>query len=186
MEKKSNIKKILDKTTFEELFKSHFKPLCGFANKYLKDIDSSKEIVHSVFVNLWENRHKIDLNKPVKSYLYTSVNNRSLNFIRDNKKFVSNEYITDDNYKEQNWNLSNNLIEIELQEKINQTLDSLPAKCKKVFMLSRYEQMKYKEIAKHLDISIKTVETHISRALKELRIHLSEYLTILLILLWIN
>ena len=182
----TQIKNILDKKTFEELFKTHFKPLTAFANKFLKDIDLSKGIVHDVFVKLWEKRETIDLDKAIKSYLYTAVNNKSLNYIRDNKKFVKNEAIFELENKSQEWNYIDNIIAIEMQEKINQTLDSLPKKCQKVFRLSRYENMKYKEIAKELDISIKTVETHISRALKELRKNLSEYLTIIVFLLLIN
>jgi len=171
---------MLDKEKFEELFKTHFKPLCGFANKYLQDIDLAKEIVHDVFVKLWEKREQIDMNKAVKSYLYTAVNNKSLNHIRDNKKFVDSEQIIEN---ETDWNYSDNLVELEIQEKITATLDSLPPKCREVFKLSRYENLKYKEIAEKLDISQKTVETHMSKALKALRKNLSEYLTGLLILI---
>ena len=174
--------KVLNKKIFEELFRTHYKPLCAFANKYLKDIDSAKEIVHDVFVRLWEKRDSIDLEKAIKTYLYTSVNNRSLNYIRDNKKFVRDDFLLENTYNNDNWKETDKLIELDIQEKINATLDALPKKCQKVFRLSRYEDMKYKEIAEHLNISIKTVETHISKALKVLRENLSEYLTYLLII----
>ncbi len=171
---------MLEKDIFEELFKTHFKPLCGFANKYLKDVDLAKEIVHDVFVKLWEKREQIDMNKAVKSYLYTAVNNKSLNHIRDNKKFVNSDYIIEN---ETDWNYSDNLVELEIQEKITATLDSLPPKCREVFKLSRYENLKYKQIAERLNISVKTVESHMSKALKALRKNLSEYLTSLLLLI---
>ncbi len=172
--------KEIDKASFEELFKDNFKPLVAFANKYLNDIDSSKDIVHEVFIKLWEKRSLLDLNKSPRSYLYTSVNNRSLNYLRDNKKFSQNKV----SYENIDTGISNDFSEIsetnDIELRINQTLDKLPKKCKTVFMMSRYEDLKYKEIAKELDISIKTVESHISKALKELRKSLSKYITILL------
>ena len=76
---------------FERLFKEYFKPLVNFANKFLNDIDAAKEIVHDAFVRLWERRAEIDVNKSVKSYIYRSVQNRCLNYIRDHKKFVQSE-----------------------------------------------------------------------------------------------
>ena len=184
MTQKQNIKKPLNKKEFEKLFKIYFKPLTAFAKKYTKDVDNAKEIVHDVFLKLWEKRDTIDLTKAVKSYLYTSVNNKSLNFIRDNKKFQQNKITVENINENEHWNYSDNLIAAEIQDRVNETLNNLPEKCRKVFMLSRYEDMKYKEIAKELNISIKTVENHISKALKILRKNLAEYLsaTILFIL----
>lgn len=170
----------LGEIEFEELFKEYFKPLVNFANKFLKDIDSSKEIVHDVFISLWEKRDTIDVEKSIKSYLYTSVNNRSLNFIRDNKKFIRDDVLLENKQSTEN---SDKFAEIEIQRIIVKTLDNLPSKAKTVFELSRYENLKYKEIAEKLGISIKTVETYISRALKDLRLNLKEYLTVLILIL---
>lgn len=170
----------LELSTFEELFKSQFKPLCAFAFKYLKDIDIAKEIVHDAFVNLWQKRDNIDLQKSIKSYLFTTVNNRSLNYIRDNKKFVKNEYL-EQNYSGSEKFVDNDLlIEQELKLKITETLEKLPEKCRRVFEMSRYEGKKYREIAEELKISEKTVEAHISKALRSLKENLSEYLTVLI------
>jgi len=72
------------------------------------------------------------------------------------------------------------MIAVEIETKINQTLDDLPEKCRQIFVMSRYEELKYKEIAEKLDISIKTVETQMSKALKALRKNLAEYMTVLL------
>ena len=75
---------------FENLFKTHFQHLCNFAQNYVSDFETSKEIVQDVFIKLWDNKTQIDLKKSIKSYLFTSVKNRCLNYIRDNKKFRSN------------------------------------------------------------------------------------------------
>ncbi|MBN2890326.1 MAG: RNA polymerase sigma-70 factor [Bacteroidales bacterium] len=170
----------LNNIEFEELFKEYFKPLVNFSNKFLNDIDAAKEVVHDVFVNLWEKRNEIDPEKSIKSYLYTSVNNRSLNFIRDNKKFVRDEIILQN---EQNVENTDTFAESEIQRIIDKTLADLPPKAREVFEMSRYQNLKYREIAEKLGLSQKTVETHMSRALKDLRKNLKEYLTVLLLIL---
>ena len=170
----------LSKQEFEKLFREYFKPLAAYAKKYLNDIDLSKEIVHEAFLKLWEKRNEVDTNRSVKSYLYTSVYNRSLNYIRDNKKFDKTGGKTELLERGENWDQSNYMIAAEIEAKIAQTLDALPEKCRQIFIMSRYEELKYKEIAEKLDISIKTVETQMSKALKVLRKNLAEYITVLL------
>lgn len=176
-------KKLNNKFTdsdFEQLFKDYFKALVNFANKFLRNIDDSKEIVHDVFVKLWEKRDSLDTQKSVKSYIYTAVNNSCLNFIRDNKKFSDTSELENQisNYQPQG-----GIEELEIQAIINRTLDRLSPKVRNVFVLSRYENLKYQEIADKLGISIKTVESHMSKALKELRLNLKEYLSIIILIL---
>lgn len=160
---------------FEQLFKEYFKPLVNFANKFLKNIDNSKEIVHDVFLILWEKRESIETNKSVKSYIYTAVNNKCLNYIRDSKKFTDSVDLERINTGSLS---AENIETLEMQAIITRTLDSLSPKVRNVFVLSRYEDLKYREIADKLDISIKTVESHMSKALRELRINLKEFLTL--------
>jgi len=83
----------LDKSTFEQLFKTLFPSLSHFARKYVHDNDTAKEITHDVFLNLWEKRDKIDSSTSLKSYLFTSVYNRCMNYIRDQKKFNREEQV---------------------------------------------------------------------------------------------
>ena len=175
----------LNKTDFEEAFKTYFKPLTAFAYKFVKDTDDAKSIVHDVYMKLWEKREDIDLSKSVKSYLFTSVNNRSLNFIRDNKKFTNEEFIIDSHH-EKHWEVADVLSAAEIQKKVESTLDAVSPKVKQVFLMSRHEGLKYKEIAEKLNLSVKTVETHMSTALKALRINLKEYLTSLILFLLSN
>lgn len=172
------------KHKFETLFKEHFTGLCYFAQKYLGDLDSCKEIVHNVFLKIWENRADFDWDKPAKSYLFTSVYNRSINYIRDHKKFTSsgNDIL---NHPEQ-VEYTDTMETAELEGKIKKALQKLPEKCREVFELSRFEGKKYAEIAKQLNISIKTVETQISKALKILKEELKDYLYIILIFLFTN
>lgn len=143
----------------------------------------AKEIVHEAFLKLWEKRSEVDTNKSVKSYLYTTVYNRSLNYIRDNKKFDKTEGKVEMLERSESWDYTNNMVAAEMEEKIAYTLDSLPEKCRQIFVMSRYEELKYREIADKLNISVKTVETQMSKALKAMRKNLAEYITVLLFFL---
>ncbi|MFT5765098.1 MAG: RNA polymerase sigma-70 factor (ECF subfamily) [Saprospiraceae bacterium] len=172
--------KPLDKSGFENLFKSHFKYLCHFAQQYVTDIDAAQDICQKVFINLWEKRAEIDCNKSLKSYLFTSVKNGCLNHIRDQKKFRSKILdleCADFNVVED----ADHLAVEELQDKIEKALNALPEKCRLVFEMSRFRSMKYREIAEELAISPKTVEAHMSKAMKHLRAHLEDYLFVFIL-----
>lgn len=166
----------LDQGSFEELFREYFPPLMAFARKILVDEDDAREVVHQVFVTIWEKRQEIDLSQSLKSYLFTSVHNRSLNVIRDRKKFSSVE--VPDVAGE--WDVSSVIESMELEEKIMEVIGSLPEKCREVFELNRFEGLKYSEIADKLEISVKTVENQMSKALKILREKLMKYMSIVL------
>jgi RNA polymerase sigma-70 factor (ECF subfamily) len=165
---------------YEELFRTYFPGLCYFAQKYISDLDSSKEIVHKVFVSIWEKRESFDFDKSAKSYLFTAVYNRCMNHVRDQKKFVSDEVLELHN-NDQNIVNTDHLEASELECRIWKIINNLPERCKEIFVLNRFEGKKYGEIAEELDISLKTVETQMSKALKILRDNLKDYLKILII-----
>ena len=171
------------KRKFEILFREHFTGLCYFARKYTGDMDSAKEIVHNVFLRIWENRSEFEWEKPAKSYLFTSVYNRSMNYIRDNRKLIRQDDFQALHLIADESAYSENLETAELESRIKQTLQRLPEKCRQVFELSRFEQKKYSEIAMQLNIAVKTVETQMSKALHVLREELKDYLTILILML---
>jgi len=168
------------------LFREHFTGLCYFARKYTGDLDAAKEIVHSVFIRIWEIRYEFDWDKPTKSYLFASVYNRSLNYVRNNKKFMSHEEASLHNLRTDETVYSNDLETAELQSRIKSAIMRLPEKCREVFELSRFENKKYSEIALHLNISVKTVESQMSKALYILKEELKDYLMIALLIWLIN
>jgi len=176
-----NIIKKLDEATFELLFKSNFKSLCWFAVKYVKDLDTAKEIVQDAFISLWEKKESIDLSKPVKSYLSTMIYNRSLNYLRDNKKFNKDILSFENISPDATYHQTDKLIETEISNKINSAIEELPEKCREIFKLSSYEHLKYQQIADKLQISVKTVEAQMSKALQHMRIKLVDYITIMII-----
>ena len=155
--------------------------MCSFAYKFVPDIEISKEIVHSVFVKLWDKRETLDVSDNLKPYLFRSVHNYSLNYIRDNKKFKQDV----DWNRVENENLSEQdpLEQQQLSEKINSAINLLPERCKQVFLLSKFDNLKYKEIAEKLNISIKTVEAQMSKALSVLRKELKDLIKLIIFII---
>ncbi|MDF1576389.1 MAG: RNA polymerase sigma-70 factor [Bacteroidales bacterium] len=176
IEKRVVISERMDQRAFEELFRTYFTPLMSFSMRILGDEDDAREVVHQVFINLWEKRNRLDLATSLKSYLFTSVNNRSLNVIRDRRKF-SGEEVPD---RAGDLDVSAQIEAMELEEKIRTAIEALPERCREIFELNRFEGLKYGEIAGKLDISVKTVENQMTKALKILREQLGKYLSILL------
>lgn len=167
--------KINTKADFEELFEAHYNNLCAYANNFIKDIDASEEVVQEVLFKLWTNKESIIITSSVQSYLFRAVRNASLNVlkhinIREDYK-IQNEYEMQDSLSSED-----EMIVSELEEKIRKAIDLLPIERKKVFLLSRYEGLKYKEIAEKLNISVSTVENQMVKALKFLRTELKDYL----------
>lgn len=167
---------------FEKLFKEYFVALSHYAFKFVKDVDSSKEIVHKVFISLWEKRFEIHENTPLRSYLFTAVRNRCLNHLRDNRKFESEELTGAREIQDPAADPSE-MEDSELETRIMKEIDQLPERCSEIFRMARFENKKYKEIAESLGISVKTVEAQMSKALRILRDKLSSFIALLI--LWI-
>ncbi|MGA3014418.1 MAG: RNA polymerase sigma-70 factor [Bacteroidales bacterium] len=175
-ENQTNKLRSLDKATFESLFRIEFKGLAYFALQYTKDLDTAREITQEAFISLWEKRETIDLSKPVKTYLTTSVRNKCLNWLRDNKKFNRDILDIEGLLSDRIYIPTDRLVESEIRVKIISAIEELPEKCREIFVLNRNENLKYQEIANRLQISVKTVETQMSKALQHMRNRLEEFL----------
>ncbi len=171
-----------DERAFEELFRSHYESLCRSANLLLNDADEAEEMVQNVFVTLWEKRSRLEITTSVKSYLYRSIRNASLNRIKHEK--VKREYTTEQELlSAPAAPASHQLLQKELQVQISLVIASLPEQCRLIFKMSRFEEMKYAEIADELGISVKTVENQMGKALKILRTKLKDYLILIIFLI---
>jgi len=163
----------------EELFRNHFEALCRLSVKFIGDFDIAKDIVHDVFTSFWQKIDALPPNTQYKSYLFTAVRNKSFNYLRDEKKHLKIA-----NAETETAPTPQSTIETqELAREIDYALNLLPDRCRQVFELSRFEDMKYGQIAEKLDISVKTVEGQMSKALRLLRDHLSDFLVLIIILL---
>lgn len=171
-----------DEQVFEKLFKDQYPILCGYARKYLDDVDQAEEIVQEMFFNFWQKREKMEINISIEAYLFRSVRNSCLNYLKHLKIREEYRMATNHEIRAKEQQVHDNVVTLELQERIDQVIDQLPPERKRIFKMSRYEELKYKEIAEKLNLSIKTVEAQMGKALKHLRLHLSDYLSVFIIL----
>ncbi|HSF55542.1 MAG TPA: RNA polymerase sigma-70 factor [Algoriphagus sp.] len=168
---------------FEMLFKTYYQPLCRYANSYLKDPDGAEEIVQAAFIGFWEKRKTISIETSLKSYLYRAIRNACLNELKHEQvkqKYFANESIKEEAKSEPADHLA---IHVELEDKIRAAIQTLPEQCRLIFTMSRFEELKYQEIADQLNLSVKTVENQMGKALKIMRAQLKEYLPLLAILM---
>lgn len=165
----------------EMLFKRFYKPLRAYAFRFVNDTNLAEDIVQDIFFELWQKRDSIEFDGPVKSYLFKSVYNLSVNALH--KKYQNKEYLlneSDENdileqYLSANiQNQEQSLLLKELEKEITSFVDTLSPQCRKVYLLSRSYGLKNREIAEQLNISIKAVEKQISKALSGLKTHLTK------------
>lgn len=167
---------------FEQVFKEHFKSLHAYACSILKDEDSAEEVVQNVFYKLWEKKERINTLDSIPAYLYRSVYNESLNMIKHNK--VRSEYQAHAGYRtDHSDNTADQTNLKELEVRLTKAMNELPEQCRTIFQMSRFEELKYREIADKLNLSVKTIENQMGKALKLMRQKLSDYLIVLMIFL---
>lgn len=163
---KSMVKSVFDSKMFETLFHLHFVDLMGFVNSYVKDEEVAKDIVHDVFLVLWNNRKRLDFSYSMKSYLFTLSRNYALNYLKHLRVVASNE-------REMTAFIESTNDELEQREKrlfrLHEKLLLLPQKQQEILKKCFIEGKGYKDVAEEFGISLNTVKTHLSRALKFLR-----------------
>lgn len=176
-----------DEKAFERLMDKYYSMLYNFCFGYLHNGDWTKEVLQDVFLWVWENRDKLELQKSIQAFLFSITRNKCLDFIRHRKVVLQFErdLIASHARMELNYHaLLDNGLDIlltqELDEAIKKAIDHLPDKARQVFLLSRNKGLKYREIAEELEVSEKTVEAHMRKALSKIRTYLNTHHTELL------
>lgn len=163
---------------FQKFFEDYFRSLVTYSYRYVNDWSVGEDIVQDVFMALWINRDKIDFEEPIKPYLYRATYNRSINYLNSVsvQRRVDHADMLDELIDREilSYNQHDNLLLKEIEEEISSFVGTLPEQRKRVFLLSREENLKNKEIALRLNISEKAVEKHITKALSDIRTHLTE------------
>ncbi|MCU4156984.1 RNA polymerase sigma-70 factor [Carboxylicivirga sp. A043] len=187
-----NILKLLqqgDEGIYRNIFHQLQPALVVYAKEYVLDTDMASNIVQEAFLKLWEKRNAIKIGTILNAYLYKSVRNLCLNYLRHLKvedKYADKVQQLQLNFEALKDKSAERLLEAEIMERIQVAVDKMTPQCKRVFELSRFEGKSYKEIALELGIAEKTVENQMGKALKVARAELKEFLpiTILLYNMW--
>lgn len=170
---------------FEKIFREYFKSLHAYAYTFMKDDEQSEEIVQNVFCRIWEKRDLLNPDGSIKAYLYRAVHNESVNYLK-HQKTRADFKVHYNNDEQTTSEASEKVMIAELDGHIQQALNELPQQCRIIFQMSRFENLKYREIADQLNLSVKTVENQMGKALKVLRTKLAEFLPIVLyIIAWL-
>ena len=173
-----------DRNSFKNIFNDYYQPLCHLSLHYLDDEDEAKGVVQDAFVKLWEIRHELNPESNLRNFLFTLVKNNCLNILKRRQILLKHhEKIRWMEMHFQYESLSRmgyDYLEFnELKEKIDIAVSNLPEHCRMVFEMSRFQELKNREIADKLGVTQKTIEAHLTKALKILRNDLKDYLPVI-------
>lgn len=161
----------------ELIFTNYYEVMCRSAMRITKNRSLAEDIVQEVFYELFRKREKIEI-RSLSGYLKRAVFNRAINKVKSNKELFDSDdlniELTDNSISSQD-----SLEYKELEDYLNEVIDGLPEKCRLVFVLNRFEDLSYKEVASKLGISVKTVENQMSKALRILREEMVSYKNLL-------
>ena len=166
-----------DEDSFEILFTYYYPRLCTYASVFVKYPDVAEEIVQETFIRIWEKRTMISIRTTFEAYLYRSVHNNCINYLKV-KKYLSDkdETFRDEVLKQSELNIKNldagiidKMVSEEFDTEYRKALKSLPEQCLKIFIMCRDEKLSYSETAEKMGISVNTVKTQMKRALSKLR-----------------
>ena len=163
-----------DNHAFHELYRRNRNKVTGFAYRFLKDQEEAKELTQEVFVNLWENREKIDPVKSPEVLLFVMVRSRFLDSLK--RKARLSRYMERELQKEPYLNSTDSYMDCkECTAIVSQAVEKLPRQAKIIYLLSRDNGWSHKEISEHMQISKKTVNNQITKSTR----HIRRYLTAL-------
>jgi len=164
-----------DSIAFESSFRKYYPGLCLYAKKIVQEIEVAEEIVQEVFLTLWERRLNPGIHTSLKSYLFRAVHNHALNIIKHRQVEKKYQSYYGNIIKEISFKGGETIPEPYVKARIDKSIKKLPAQCRRIFILSRIDGLKHKEIAEKLGISPKTVEVQIRKASIILRDRLKDY-----------
>ena len=175
-----------DEQGFDQIYVNHYPALFQYAFTLVNDDVMAEEMVHQVFLKILEKNEPLMIRISLKSYLFRAVHNECLNYFKHQKVKQVHVTYADRHTAENSEPASGKLQLRELERQLHAAINELPEQCRTIFQMSRFEELKYAEIALQLGISIKTVENQISKALKRLRRQLAEYLPLIILFFLIS
>ncbi|WP_287827032.1 RNA polymerase sigma-70 factor [Bacteroides sp.] len=177
-------------SAYASLYNEHYSILCVFAKQYVKDSYTAETIVSDVMFTIWCKRAEISIHSSLRNYLMQAVKNSCYNYLLKYKREQLFSQQIDGNTEDQIPQLSlydnsplTDILSKELDIKIKKAIEELPIKTREIFLMSRLQDLKYKEIADKTNLSIDSVKYHVKQALSALRESLGDYLVLVLALL---
>lgn len=177
---------------FEEFYITWYSRVKHFARDYVLSESDAENITQDVFLDLYQKRELLDHHINRVAYLFTSVKNRCIDHLR--RRLLEQEVASrmqeefDLSYRMKFDSLEafnvEDLSENKIKDILEKALDALPARCRDIFVMSKLEGKKQKEIAEELHVSVKTIENQMTIAYKKLREELKNYLPLLLFLFY--
>lgn len=168
-----------NKEAFTRLFRTYYAPLCLFAANYIHQPEVAEEMVQDTFFHLWVDREKRDIRSSVKAYLFASVRNACLNYLKHQKVKLRHSEAVKHEHRGREYDAGEDRRENELFEHIHRVVEELPEKRGKIFRMVKFQGKSYKQVAELLGISRKTVENQMGRALEFLRKELRDKLPLI-------
>lgn len=164
-----------DKLIFDYLFNCYYSGLCAFSMQYISDRAAVEDLVQDFFVHLWQKAPQLEVNKSLRSYFFSSIKNRCLDYLKH--QMVHSLYVEKIQKAETETDYSSEFfyVESELRALLKRSIENLPPRCREIFELSRMKGLSNSEISEKLGLSKRTVELQISIALKKIRTEISEY-----------
>lgn len=177
--------------TYKLLFRKYYTNLLFYATRIVGE-EEAEDVVQDVFVELWCRQESMDIGDQIQAFLYRAVYTRALNVLKHREVKDTYEAVMLDIhqkriefYQPDSNDVVKRIEDGELRRNLSEAINELPDKCKMVFKLSYLHDMKNKEIAETLGISLRTVEAHMYKALKLLRDRLG-YLNLMSTLLFMG
>jgi len=178
-----------DSSLFTVLFEQYREPFTRFADSFVRDRVVSETLFVDALIDYWQRRDTLPEDTNVAAYLLTAVRNKALNHLRHQRICErSSDELRRRARRELDFRIASledfttqSLFTAEIREIVRRTLDELPARTRRIFEMSRFENCRNAEIAEALNLSVKTVEFHIGKVLRVLRIRLKDYLLFFLV-----
>ena len=162
-----------DSRSFDFLFNKYYKDLVLFSCVFLKERESSEDIVQDLFFRLWENRENLTIESSLKAYLLTAVRNSCFEELRHQEVVRTHQNYVMGSSNLIDYNTEHYLLYSDLNDHLQEAIKKLPEDMRTIFEMNRFKNLKYREIAEELNVSVRTVESKISKSLEFLRKHLS-------------
>jgi len=182
----------IDDSNFEEIYLNYFPRLLRFAQEYVPAKEDAENILQDVFMTLWERRGDLKIHISLASYLFILIKNRCIDHLRRlkqaeiGKKKMQESFDYEHQMKLYSLEALDETFvsDVDFERVITRAIDSLPPRCREIFILNKLNGKKYKDIAEELQISVSTVENQMSIALRKLREQLKDYIPVFLFLLY--